>query len=377
MNTRPIERSLVAAVALAAASVMVSPAAVAKHGKARASKAATPQVVVSVFADGLNNPRGLRFGPDGYLYVAEGGVGGVNPPPADPACVVIPPVGPYLGSPTGSRISRIDASGNRTTFVDGLPSSQTSPALGNLVSGVADVAFVGDTLYALLSGAGCSHGVPQVPNGIIRVNPDATWTVVADLGAWVRANPVAHPEPDDFEPDGSWYGLLAVRGDLYAVEPNHGEILKVTTSGEISRLIDVSATQGHVVPASIAFHGNFYVGNLGTFPQDAGSSKVWKVTPSAQIKADSTGYNMVLGLAFDGRDRMYVLEASAAPAPTPGTGRVLRVSPDGKTRQVIADGLFLPTGMTFGPDGALYVSNVGFGPPPVGLGQVLKIQILD
>jgi hypothetical protein len=31
--------------------------------------------------------------------------------------------------------------------------------------------------------------------------------------------------------------------------------------------------------------------------------------------------------------------------------------------------------MTFGPDGNLYVSNVGFGPPPIGLGQVVKITI--
>jgi hypothetical protein len=40
--------------------------------------------------------------------------------------------------------------------VDSLPSSQTSRNIGGLVSGVADVAFIGDTLYALLVGASMS-----------------------------------------------------------------------------------------------------------------------------------------------------------------------------------------------------------------------------
>jgi len=83
---------------------------------------------------------------------------------------------------------------------------------------------------------------------------------------------------------------------------------------------------------------------------------------------------MVLGLAFDRHGRMYVLESSAAPAPTPGTGSVTRVDRDGSQHTVVG-GLTLPTAMTFGPDGHLYISNVGFGPPPVGLGEILEIRL--
>src|SRR3954464_10692290 len=68
---------------------------------------------VNVFATGLNSPRGLKFGPDGNLYVAEAGVGGTNMS----HCVqVVPPVGPYTGSDSGSRISKVNPHGVRTTY---------------------------------------------------------------------------------------------------------------------------------------------------------------------------------------------------------------------------------------------------------------------
>ena len=69
---------------------------------------------ISVYAAGLEGPRGLKFGPDGALYVAEAGHGGTTST-AGACAQVVPPVGPYHGGKTARTTGYIkDITGSTT-----------------------------------------------------------------------------------------------------------------------------------------------------------------------------------------------------------------------------------------------------------------------
>ena len=193
---------------------------------------------------------------------------------------VLPPIGPYTGGFTAD-ILRFAANGARTTSPRGCRPIRR--ARHQFQEWRCRRRVHRRRVYGLISGAGCSHGHADTDNEIVRVNADGTTTQVADLSAFLKANPVAQPDPEDFEPDGAWYSMVAVRGDLYVVEPNHGEVDRVDpATGAIRRVVDVSADQGHIVPTALAYKGNFFLGNLGTFPVVPGAETVFKLTPSGQ-----------------------------------------------------------------------------------------------
>ena len=358
-------------IALLCAAVVGSVGAMPSPSHAQAPK-------VRVFASGLENPRGLRFSPEGVLYVAEAGLGGDLSTTPD-QCQQVPfPVGPYTGGYT-SRISKFDFKGVRTTVADGLPSNETNPASGGFLSGVADLAFIGNRLYALTAGAGCSHGLLNTVNGVFRVEDNGTLSEVADLSGYQQTHPVAHPNPPDFEPDGTWFSMVRLGDAMYAIEPNHGELDKITASGEISRVSDISASEGHIVPTSVVFHDdNFYFGNLGLFPIVPGSSNVYKLNPrTGEITVFASGFTTIEGIDFDQDGNLYVLESmtnAGLPMPSEaGSGTIVRVKRWGGTETVLT-GLSFPSAMIFGPDGKLYVSNLGYAVPP-GVGEILQIDL--
>lgn len=341
----------------------------------------------TIVAQGLFGPRGMKVGPDGDLYVALSGPGGNDPVPSacqdDPLNMATGQYA-YTNGNTAS-IVKVDKKGNVTTVASGFPSAlSTNPD----VEGVADVAFLDGQLYAVTAGGGCSHGT-LVPQMVARVDQrTGHWTMIADMSVALAAHPAAHVA-SDYDPDGLFYSMIAAGGKLYAVEANHGQIWSITPWGQVQMVTDVSKAEGHIVPtAAVANLDGLLVSNLGLFPITPGTEQVLTLKPDCgllqaffdgcqlgtmAIASSSTpGLTTVVAIDWGPDGLLYALELSAAPGfPTPGDGKVVRIR-HGLAEDVIT-GLSVPTGMTFGKDGALYVSNFGAADAPVG--QILRFNV--
>lgn len=326
----------------------------------------------STVASGLISPRGFLWTADGTLYVAQAGSGGQSlGTPAAP-----PPVGPFQGGSTAS-VVRID-NGCPVLVAGGLPSA--SDQIGGIL-GVEDLTILGGELYASVDGGGEGHGNPTQPSGVYRILENGTSELVADLSAWVRANPVA-VLPPDHDPDAAGFSLIAdpTANTFWVDDPNSGQILNVALDGTVTRVVDLSADAQHRVPTGLAVapQGGVYVGFLTPVPFPDGASSVVHIAPDGTVTEVWTGLTTVTDVAVGPDGTLYASELSTGnlqepPFLVPGSGRIVRqTGPD--SAEDVATGLIFPIALDFGADGGLYVAMPAIGAANGG-GTISRIDL--
>lgn len=291
----------------------------------------------TLLVSGLEELQGSTVGPGGALFVTA----------------------PLTGS-----IWRVDPrTGAVTLFASGLPARNPDPFF--VGAGVVDIAFLGHTAYALVTGVGPDlEPERDAIVGIYRVDSPNTSTVVADLGAFSIANP---PAPDFFVPTGFQYAIETFRGEFLVTDGHHNRVLRVTRHGEITEVIAFD----NVVPTGLALRGNrVYVGQAGPIPHLPETSKIvsFKLkSPTAKDVASGAGLSdigLLVDVEFGPGGVLYGLLQGFWDGPfegtpaQPNTGALVKVNRDG-TFTVILDGLNQPTSFEFIGNTAYMVTITG------------------
>jgi hypothetical protein len=254
---------------------------------------------------------GSTIGPDGALYVTDGAAGEVL------------------------RIDRRD--GSVSTYATGLPPKAFQ---GQDIGGPVDVAFMGRTAYVLVtlvSGQifGEPFGDPEAKNGLYRIEPDGTHTLVADTGQWSVDNP---PEPAFFVDTGVQFAMEPHRGGFLMTDGHHNRVLRVDRHGSI----DEVATFGNVVPTGIeTTAGHVFITQLGPIPHHPEDGKVVALRAGCEPREVASGASMLIDVERGPRGKLYGLsqgqwdgvgEGSRA---EPDTGRLVVVGRHGELTPVV------------------------------------------
>jgi hypothetical protein len=331
---------------------------------------------------GLDNPRGLTFGQDGSLYVAEAGRGGAGP------CFTGAEGGTVCFGTSGA-VTKI-SHGRKWRVVKGLPSIGDENGGGNAL-GPSDVSFRGHDLY-LTVGLGADPatraGLPaagQRGSGwLLRASRHGV-RQVADIAGFE-----AEVNPDGALPDSNPQSVLATRDGELVADAGGNSLVRVSKKGTVSpvatfpdQLVDAPPFLGlppgaqipmQAVPTSVVRgpDGAYYVGMLTGFPFQVGSARVYRVVPGKAPTIHASGFTNIIDLAFGPDRTLYVLEiAHNGLLSGDPTGALIRVR-DGEPGRVIAStGLNTPGGLAIRGSSA-YVSNCG---TCAGTGSIVRIPL--
>ncbi|MEH2305063.1 ScyD/ScyE family protein [Nostoc sp.] len=363
---------------------------------------------LTVVADGLSNPRGIGFDSTGNLYVTESGSGGDG---KDGRCIPSPSAGyiPLCAGQNGSLL-KIAQDGTKTNIISDLTSLALSPS-GEQAAGPADIKFDSLGNAYLLTGLA---GDPSNRDTVLK-SPDLGKLYKVDLstgGLTTLADFAAYETA--FNPDGTDlisnpYAFAIKDETAYIVDGGGNTIYSVGLNGsgiknvaavpqklidrnklefpDLGPSVDPSAlpiTQ-QSVPTGIAIapDGSLTVSEYTYFPYPEGEARIFSVDPNTlQSNVIADGFTQLTGVAYDPDGNLYALQhinSSEWKEIQQGgiitgdiSGSLIKIATDG-TRETIwsGDGLEAASGITYGPDGNLYIANRA---RLAGTGQVIKID---
>ena len=355
---------------------------------------ATPSSGFTTVASGFNNPRGLAFGANGRIYVAEAGTGG-------PACAAGGPEGDIcLGLTSG--VSVINANGTHHEIVSGLAS--VSGDGGFFATGADGLSRSHDGRLSTII-TSCPQQIDGLPPGvfdpsvvrtarhqagrIIDIGRNGNITVGAGVGRfdWNWSGRHTDLVPGQF-PDCDPYALLAGTRTTWVVDAASNTLDSVSPQGHIEVVAFFpNPASSDAVPTCVdrGPDGALYVGELTGGGNVPGSSVVWRVDTSKPHPTPTMwagGLTAVTGCGFVG-GTFYATEFSTLGLDNaaPGTGAVVRVAPNSTAPETVVDGLSFPNGF-LGSGSSIYVSNWSVSPavipaggPPFQPGEVVRIHI--
>ncbi len=328
---------------------------------------------------GLDNPRGLAFGADGALYVAEGGRGGTSQPCRTNTRGTLQCFG------ANGAISRL-RNGVQSEWISGLP-SLAPPDGTEAEGGPQDITFGGNAPFGLPGDAYITMGFGGDPAGraalgaagammgkLWKVNFFGGLEEVADIGAAEGAlNPAGGPL------DSNPFGVLALARGQLVVDAGANTLYQVR--GRTVAPLAVYASRPNPTPigppviepvptaAAVGPDGALYVSQLTGAPFLTGFAQIFRIDPNGTTSVYATGLTTVVDIAFGANGRLYALQHASCGPFFACPGSIVRVEASAPHTVVYA-GLSRPAGLAIGRDGAFYVTN---NSASAGIGEVLRI----